>query len=216
MGDLVRTLSAGHRSHARAAAPDGRRSTRVLNTAIRAPITEKEIKKRQDPPTRTRYEVGMQGFLGTQASLLVDVSLSVFVLMPVALLGAIRWARMGEHRRHRTAQLSLFALMSIAVILLELDIRMEGGTDAVAGRAIEVPGDAVRALLLSHIAVAVVTWLGWGALLVTSWRRFGRADHPRPLPGSFSTAHRRTGRAVWVGNVFNAVSGTILYIVAFA
>ncbi len=156
------------------------------------------------------------GLFGTRASLLVDLALSVFCLMPLVLLVAIRWARQRDFRRHRAAQLVLFTVMTVAVVLLEVDVRVEGGTSAIAGRAAMLPSRAVQSLLLVHIGVAVATWLGWLTLLISSWRRFGVAEHPRPLPGAFSGLHRRAGRIVWLGNVFNAVSGAVLYVLAFA
>ncbi|MEM9073356.1 MAG: DUF420 domain-containing protein [Myxococcota bacterium] len=152
----------------------------------------------------------MPGLFGTRASLVVDVSLSVFVLMPLLLFVAIRRARNRDHRGHQRMQIALFVTMTVAVVLLEVDIRLAGGTSAIAGRAISLSSDVIRVVLLAHIGVAVATWLGWLSLLVVSRRRFESV-----LPGVFSRRHRRLGLAVWAGNIVNAVSGTLLYVVTF-
>lgn len=156
----------------------------------------------------------MPGFFGTRASLLVDLAITTFVLMPFALLPVIRLAKRGEHRRHRAAQLALFAIQTLAVVLLEVDIRLEGGSAAIAGRAVQLDGAAVRVLLLGHIAIATTTWVGWLTLLVRSARRYSGKATP-PLPGPFSRTHRRWGRWVWLGVFLTSASGVVLYVAAF-
>ena len=155
----------------------------------------------------------MPSLFGTRASLLVDIALSVFVVMPVLLFFVARQARRGKHGVHRAWQLALFALMTVAVVMLEVDIRLAGGTAAIAGRAASTSSGMVRTLLLVHIAVACATWLSWLGLLILSNRRF--RETRRRLPGQFSRAHRRLGWATIVGAIFNAASGTVLYVFAF-
>lgn len=152
----------------------------------------------------------MPGFYGTRASMLVDVALTIFVVMPFALLFVIREARRRHHQRHRRLQLVAFAVMTVAVAALEVDIRLSGGTTALAGRA-AVAGGIARGVLLGHITVAVLTWLGWLVLLVRSSRAYGDV-----LPGSFSRRHRQLGRVVHGGVSLTAASGTVLYVLAFA
>ncbi|MEM9191015.1 MAG: DUF420 domain-containing protein [Myxococcota bacterium] len=156
----------------------------------------------------------MPGLFGTRATLLVDLVIIIFVVMPVALVIAIWWAKLGNHDRHRLAQGILFLTMTVAVTLLEVDIRMQGGTEALAGRAVSVDVSAVRALLLIHIGVATITWVGWLVLLATSHRRYCGKRSPA-LPGAFSRSHRRMGRWVFAGVTFTSVTGAGLYVLAF-
>ena len=150
------------------------------------------------------------GFFGSRADLLTDLALSIFILLPVVMPIGFRLARNGRLRLHRTIQLAFLATMTIAVVALEVDIRLQGGSGALAGRAVAIPKAAVRALLLVHLIIAVTTWVTWVALAVRSWRRFDST-----LPGDFSRTHRTWGRRVWLGVSATAATGTLLYIAAF-
>lgn len=150
------------------------------------------------------------GFLGTRADLLVDVALTVFVVLPILLPLAFRLAKRGELHKHRTVQLILVATMTLAVLALEADIRLAGGSGAFAGRAVKQPFLSTRLLLMVHISIAATTWIGWLYMVVRSGRSFGQS-----LPGGFSDAHRRWGRRIWVGVCATAATGTLLYIATF-
>lgn len=150
------------------------------------------------------------GFFGSRADLLTDLALSLFIVLPIVMPLGFRLAR---HRRlalHRTVQVAFLATMTIAVAALELDIRLRGGTGALAGSAVTTPRAMVRALLMVHLLIAVTTWAAWIGLVVKSWRLFGGT-----LPGGFSATHRRWGRRVWLGVSATAATGTLLYIAVF-
>ena len=151
------------------------------------------------------------GFLGSRADLLMDLALVTFILLPGLMVPGFRLARRGRHKLHRSVQTALFLAMTVAVIVLELDIRLTGGAGAIAGRAVGVSASAVRSLLRVHIGIAAVTWIAWAALVILSRRRFGRI-----LPGAFSNTHRTWGRRIWIGVIATAATGTLLYVAAFA
>src|SRR5262245_34335987 len=145
------------------------------------------------------------GFLGTRASVWIDATLVVFIAMPFAMAIAIVLARRGQHRTHRAMQVALLASMTTAVLVLEISLRLSGG--ALAGR----PHWSLIALFVAHVVVAVATFIAWAALVVRSWRRFGRT-----LPGPFFRPHRRWGYSILAGLIFVAASGTALYAWVYA
>lgn len=151
------------------------------------------------------------GFLGTSAGLLTDSALMVFIVLPIVMPLGFRLARRRELGRHRAVQIAFLLTMTLAVVMLEVDIRLQGGSRALAGRFIAVPAAAVRAFLIVHLAIAVTTWIAWVTLVVRSARSFRRT-----LPGDFSARHRKWGRRVWLGVAATAATGTGLYIVAYA
>ena len=69
---------------------------------------------------------------------------------------------------------------------------------------------AARVLLAVRVPVAVVTYLVWSWLAVSSWPRYRVS-----LPGRFSRLHRRLGIWVFRGLCFNAVSATAMFLLAF-
>lgn len=150
------------------------------------------------------------GFLGSRADLLTDLALSIFILLPLVMPIGFRLARERRLRLHRAVQLAFLATMTLAVAALEIDIRLTGGTGALAGRAVSVSAPAVRAILLVHLFIAVTTWIAWIVLVTRSHMRFKTS-----LPGSFSAAHRRWGKRVWLGVSATSATGTILYIAVF-
>lgn len=151
------------------------------------------------------------GFLGSRADLLTDLALSIFVLLPLVMPLGFRLARQRRLAFHRAVQIGFLATMTLAVAALEIDIRLTGGTGALAGRAVSVSAPAVRAILLVHLAIAVTTWITWILLVVRSHAGFRTS-----LPGSFSARHRIWGRRVWLGVSATSATGTLLYVAVFA
>lgn len=151
------------------------------------------------------------GIFGSRADLLVDLSLATFCVLPALGRAAIALARQRRFELHRRVQLALLVVMTAAVALLETDIRLTGGTGALATHALRTSVVGAKALLCVHLVIALGTWLGWVYLVARSWRSFERV-----LPGRFSRAHRRLGIWIWVGQIALATTGTALYVIAYA
>ena len=128
---------------------------------------------------------------------------------------AVMWLALGQARQksfevHRRTQVALLGWCWAAVLLLEVKIRMSGGSGSLVAVASEAWRPWARALLGAHITGAVVTYLLWTWLAVASWRRY-----PAALPGPFSERHRRLGRLVFGGLCFTALSATGMYFFTF-
>src|SRR5262249_47199312 len=89
----------------------------------------RQIEPRRPRRARTSWVLMIpHGFLGSRADLLVDLSLVTFVILPGLIVVGVRLAARRRFRAHRTVQAALLATMTLAVALLEIDIRINGGT----------------------------------------------------------------------------------------
>ncbi len=140
----------------------------------------------------------------------VTAAYAVTLAAPVAAYASIRLARIRDHDRHRLIQGVLVVICWLAVLGIELRIRLAGGSGAFVERAPEELVGWARRLLSLHIAVAVATYGLWTWLAVTSWRRY-----EIQLPGRFSRRHRQLGTLVFGGLCFTAASATGIFMLAF-
>ncbi len=150
------------------------------------------------------------GFLGTRADLLTDLITVGYWIIPLVLYLSSTWARRGDHRLHRNVQCVCLALLTVILVLFEVNIRMRGGSEALFISSSFAQTPLLRFILLFHLAIAVSSYLAWIALTVVSWRKF-ESD----LPGRFSINHRKVGLLVIGGNVATAITGVMLYVVGF-
>jgi putative membrane protein len=148
--------------------------------------------------------------LGTRAGTIVDLTWLVTLLAPLVVYASTRLARRRRFDLHRRVQIAALLVCWAAVLALEVQIRVAGGSGSFVEMAPQAWQASVRWLLLVHIAGAVVTYLLWSWLAIVSSRRFGKA-----LPGAFSPTHRRLGWWVLGGLGFTAASASAMYLLAF-
>lgn len=177
---------------------------------------------------------GIDGFLGTRASIMLDVVfIAMFAIVPI--MGWSIWLvkRRRNYLLHKRIQVALMVVLGLAVGLFEIDVRFISGWqeraepspyyaavpsagpiwDAlflnVLGRT-SVPGWVFRALLI-HLVFAVSTALLWAWVGAAALRRF---PNP-PAPNEHSQRHRRWGQIAAWDMVLTAVTGWIFYWLAF-
>ncbi len=157
----------------------------------------------------------MDGFLGTRASLMLDVVVVAMAIV-LPLLGYSVW--LVKYRRrfvlHKRIQLILGGLLAVAVTLFELEMRLHGWearakASPFFGTSSE-PG-LVYPVLYVHLVFSVSTAILWIVVTVRALRNFPSP----PTPGRHSDAHVRWGRlAVW-DMVATVLTGWIFYYLAF-
>jgi hypothetical protein len=140
----------------------------------------------------------------------VTATYVVTLCAPVAAYASIRLARLRSYDRHRLIQGVLVMMCWLAVLGLELRIRLAGGSGAFVERAAPELIDWARRLLAVHITIAVATYALWTWLAMASWRRYEDS-----LPGQFSRRHRRLGTLVFGGLCFTAASASGMFALAF-
>ncbi|MCH2116077.1 MAG: DUF420 domain-containing protein [Pirellulales bacterium] len=155
---------------------------------------------------------GWDGFLGTRASLMLDV---VFVAM-IAVTSVMIWSIYQVRRRrkfllHKRVQLVLAGALVIVVSAFEIDIRLYGWQDRAAG----APGGPVdpwvwRALY-THLFFAITTTLLWPWVIYRAWKLFPKP----PRPGDHSSSHIFWARLAALDMLLTALTGWIFYGLAF-
>ena len=153
---------------------------------------------------------GWDGFLGTRASLMMDL-----VVVAMALVLPVMWWSIGQVRRgryvlHRRVQIVLSAALLIAVVGFEIDVRLNGWQARATG-GVGSPTTAVWTALWIHLAFAISTALLWPVVV---WRALRNFPTP-PRPAEHSASHRRWGRLAAWDMTGTAVTGWGFYWLAF-
>ncbi len=157
----------------------------------------------------------IDGFLGTRASLMLDVvALALVVLLPAmgAAIVLARWYR--AYRWHKRVQLTLGIVLLVTVAAFEADMRINGWrarAEASPFSSHDGSTDWVALSLGVHLCFAVTTALLWIVVIARALRQF---PNP-PLPGSHSRWHRRFGYAAAIDMVLTALTGWTFYWLAF-
>lgn len=153
---------------------------------------------------------GWDGFLGTRASLAMDVVVVVLGVLLPCLAWSVWLARNGRYTLHRRIQLALTAALLLAVGVFEVDVRINGWQSR-ATLTGEAPSTAVWIALAIHLFFAITTVCLWPMVLILALRRF---PYP-PRPSEYSAAHRRWARLAAWDLAATAVTGWIFYCLAF-
>ena len=161
----------------------------------------------------------MNGFLGYDSSLMLDVVVCALVLIVPTLLWSVYLVKFRrQFTLHRNIQVTLGIVLLIAVSAFEVDLQLvHGGWENVVNKPDKEPrltGDAletVRTILWVHLVFAISTPFLWATTLVLAWRRF---PNP-PQPGPHSRLHKMLGWASAIDISMTAVTGLIFYYYAF-
>lgn len=157
----------------------------------------------------------IDGFLGTRATLMLDV----VVLAMVALLPVLAWSiYLAKYRRqyawHKRVQVTLGIVLLVTVVLFEVDIRLNGWRDRAADSPYSGTGgsfDWVMTSLVIHLFFAVTSAVLWLLVMVRGLRRFSNP----PAPGPHSAWHKRYGMLAALDMGMTAITGWIFYWLAF-
>jgi putative membrane protein len=159
---------------------------------------------------------GINGFLGTRASLMLDVVfLAMFAIVPLLSLSLYCVKRRLRYGLHKRLQLGMAAILLVAVSLFELDMRLFTDWRARAAGSPYYSADGwslVWASLTVHLGFAVPTLVLWIAVIALAWRRFPTP----PRPASHSETHRVLGWLAAIGMTMTAATGWLFYWLAFA
>ena len=161
---------------------------------------------------------GIDGFLGTRGSLMMDiVFIALFAVLPLLLLSiyAVRYRR--NYSLHKRLQVVLGALLLVTVILFEVDIQYVSKWEQRAEASPyfdsrQMWSDWVGQSLLVHLCFAVPTAALWVFVIVQALRKF-----PRPTrPSGYSRRHKWWSRLTTVFTIMTALTGWLFYWLAFA
>jgi uncharacterized membrane protein YozB (DUF420 family) len=153
---------------------------------------------------------GIDGFLGSRASLGMDVVLVGLVALLPVLAWSIRAVRRGHYDLHKRLQIFIVSALLVAIIVFEIDVRLLSVWRARAAASPWWPAGVLSALGI-HLIFAVSTFvlLAW-----VVWEAVTRFPVP-PRPCGHGPRHRLMGRLAAIDLVITAVTGGIFYWLAF-
>lgn len=141
--------------------------------------------------------------------LIMTTVLLLTFFSPFGVYYAIKLARKKEHANHKRMQNIIFMVCVLGVLALEILIRFSGGSGSLVSESKHYSTTYFTVILVSHIVVAVLTYLLWTALILLSNRKYQKA-----LPGGFSKTHKQMGLVVFGGLIYTAITALIVYVMS--
>lgn len=158
---------------------------------------------------------GLDGFLGSRGSFMLDVVfLAMFAVLP-ALAVSIALVKRRRYRAHKRLQLVLGVALLVTVVAFEVDMRWNGWE----ARAMASPyfdpaakwSCPAGVSLLVHLFFAIPTTLLWTYVILAALRRY-----PSPMrPNAYSPRHKFLGWLATVEMTCTAITGWVFYWLAF-
>ena len=159
---------------------------------------------------------GIDGFLGTRASIMLDVVfLAMFAVVPL-LWYSIQLAKKRKFQAHKRMQLALATVLLVAVLAFELDMHYLTDWKLRAAPSpffdpVQMWSSPVGISLLVHLTFAVPTLFLWIFVITQALRLF-----PKPaMPGSHSATHLFLGKLAGIGMFMTSLTGWVFYYLAF-
>lgn len=155
---------------------------------------------------------GINGFLGTRASLMLDVLVVAMGVVVVVLAWSVYQVKYRRrYNLHKWVQVTLGIVLLLAVILFEVDVRLYGWEDRAAG---EIGGRAstlVWTALGIHLIFAISATVLWPMVILRALWNFSNP----PQPGPHSAFHVRWARIAAIDMCITAFTGWTFYYLAF-
>ncbi len=144
--------------------------------------------------------------------ILIDIVNASFVIIVPTLIYSWMKVRNGEYALHKKVQLTLFAVLFVAVILFEVDLRMRGGIFEMVKDSQFAGTLWLNSLIWFHMFVSITTSFIWIGLIAGSLWKFASP----PVPNDFSSRHRFWGKIGMIDMILTGVTGVMLYVLGFA
>jgi putative membrane protein len=158
------------------------------------------------------------GFLGNNASLMLDVVVCALVLVVPALLFSLYAVKIQRnYALHKIMQLTLGIVLLVAVSAFEIDMRLHGGWMNIVNKPdqpIHLDGaemETVKTLLWVHLVFAISTPIFWATTITLALKRF---PNP-PKPSEHSALHKKLGWISAIDITLTSITGLIFYYFAF-
>lgn len=154
---------------------------------------------------------GIDGFLGTRASIGMDVVLvGLLATLPLLAWSISLVARRRDFKAHRKLQLLIAGALVAAIVVFEIDVRLISDWKLRAKPSPYWPSGVLSALGI-HLVFAVSTLVLWTWVV---WEAVKRFPSP-PAPNAHSPRHRLMARMAAADLVLTAITGTAFYWLAF-
>lgn len=134
------------------------------------------------------------------------------VLAPFISLYAVSLIKKKDYKTHAKIQKRLFWTCVAGVLVLEIQIRISGGSGSLVSNSEYTQTTLFKSILIAHIVGAVLTYIIWGITIFTSDKRWKTR---KTLPGTFSITHRRLGYFTIAGLFYTAITALAVCTFAF-
>jgi len=152
------------------------------------------------------------GFLGTPASIMLDVVVCSMVLVVPTLIFSIYLVKgLRKYDLHKSIQLTLGLVLLLVVTLFEVDMRLRGGFWAMASQSPYYGTAFLEYLLYVHLFFAISTVILWSITYYFALKRFPSP----PRPTAFSPTHRVMAWIAVADMGANVVTGLMVYYFGF-
>ena len=160
-----------------------------------------------------------EGFLGFQASLMLDVVVCALVLVvPILVFSIYEVKTRRNYTLHKRLQLVLAVTLALTVGAFEVDMQLiHGGWENIVNKNPEAPRRSpeemasIRQMLYVHLFFAVTTPILWAATIYLALKRFPNPAAPSP----HSLLHKKLGWLSTIDLVLTSVTGLMFYYMAF-
>jgi len=160
---------------------------------------------------------GIDGFLGTRGSLMLDVVfLAMFVIVPVMGVSIYLVKYRRRYQLHKQIQLALAIVLLVAVTAFEIDMQWMTKWELRAVPSVYFNLERkwscpVGISLIVHLLFAVPTAFLWIFVIVQAMRKF-----PNPIgPNEYSRQHVFWARLAAFEMLMTAITGWVFYTLAF-
>lgn len=143
-----------------------------------------------------------EGFLGTSAPMFMDMVMVIVALLPFLVATAIYFAKMRKYKVHAFLQIFIFVFSVIVLSYFEYGVRIGGGFDYFL-ESTTVAHDYVFAVLMFHVAIAIITLILWITTLVSIKKLL------------LTNRHKKMGKAIFTGVIFTSLTGIWVYMLLF-
>ncbi len=158
---------------------------------------------------------GADGFLGTRASLMLDVvALAMLVVVPALAFSVYLVMFRRQYTWHKRIQLVLGMALLVTVVAFEADMRIGGWrhrAEPSPYSGAQGATDWVSIALGIHLCFAITAALLWIVVIARALGNFPKTA----MPSAHSPWHRRFGTAAAIDMVCTAVTGWVFYYLAF-
>jgi uncharacterized membrane protein YozB (DUF420 family) len=142
------------------------------------------------------------------------VFVAMLAVVPMLFISRFVVRSKKAYATHKWIQLALAAVLLLAVLAFEVEMRLHGWRHLAAQSRFWVDGawnDWIDYSLIIHLLFAIPTPFLWGWLIYRAWQKFPSP----PSPSEHSRFHRTWGRIAMASMIMTAVTGWCFYWLAF-
>jgi len=154
----------------------------------------------------------MDGFLGTRASIMLDiVFLAMFAVVPILGWSIHLVRNQRRYQLHKQVQVTLGLVLLVAVTLFEVDMRFVTDWRIRAEASPHYATGTVMNALYIHLVFAVTTAVVWVVVMTRALRNIPSP----PGPCRHSAWHKRWGWIAALDMLGTSITGWVFYWLAF-